>query len=89
VLLKRAPHPVVWTILYLPFGALSGFVSVALTFEASQHGLSISEGALLNGAQLLSQWLKWMWAPLVDATLSPRRWYVISTGLSAVGVLVM
>ena len=89
MLLKRAPHPVVWTILYLPFGALSGFVSVALTFEASQHGLSISEGALLNGAQLLSQWLKWMWAPLVDATLSPRRWYVISTGLSAVGVLAM
>jgi len=87
--LRRAPHPVVWTILYLPFGAMSGFVSVALTFQASQHGLSISEGALLNGAQLLSQWLKWMWAPLVDATLSPRRWYVISTGLSAVGVLAM
>jgi len=87
--LRRAPHPVVWTILYLPFGALSGFVGVALTFQASQHGLSISEGALLNGAQLLSQWLKWMWAPLVDATLSPRRWYVISTGLSAVGVLAM
>ena len=87
--MKSAPHPVVWTILYLPFGALSGFVSVALTFQASQHGLSISEGALLNGAQMLSQWLKWMWAPLVDATLSPRRWYVISTGLSAAGVFAM
>ena len=87
--MRHAPHPVVWTLLYLPFGALSGFVSVALTFQASQHGLSISEGALLNGAQLLSQWLKWMWAPLVDATLSPRRWYVISTVLSAVGVLAM
>jgi PAT family beta-lactamase induction signal transducer AmpG len=85
----RAPHPFVWTVLYLPFGALGGFVSVALTFLATRHGLSISEGALLSGAQLLTQWLKWAWAPLVDITLSPRRWYVISTGLSALGVLAM
>jgi len=87
--MPRAPHPVVWTVLYLPFGALGGFVSLALTFLATRHGLSISEGALLNGAQLLTQWLKWLWAPLVDATLSPRKWYGISTALSGVGVLAM
>ena len=40
------PHPVVWTILYIPFGALGGFVSVALTFLATRHGLSITEGSL-------------------------------------------
>jgi MFS transporter, PAT family, beta-lactamase induction signal transducer AmpG len=83
------PHPVVWLILYLPFGALGGFVSVALTFLATQHGLSIAEGALLNGASLLTQWLKWIWAPLVDISLSPKRWYVLSTGASALGILVM
>src|SRR3954470_9545367 len=87
--MRRAPHPVVWTVLYLPFGALGGFVGLALTFLATRHGLSISEGALLNGAQLLTQWLKWLWAPLVDATLSPRKWYSISAGLSGVGVLAM
>lgn len=38
----RGPHPFVWTVLYLPFGALSGFVTVALTFLATKHGLSIS-----------------------------------------------
>ena len=86
---SRAPHPVVWTVLYLPFGALGGFVSVALTFLATQRGLSISEGALLNGAQLLTQWLKWLWAPLVDVTLTPRQWYVTSTSLSALGVVAM
>src|SRR5262245_14450015 len=84
-----APHPVVWLILYLPFGALGGFVQVALTFLATQHGLSISEGALLNGAQMLSQWLKWLWAPLVDVTLTPKRWYWIATSGSALGVLAM
>jgi MFS family permease len=86
---RPPPHPVVWTILYIPFGALSGFVTVALTFLATQHGLSITEGALLNGAQMLTQWLKWLWAPLVDITLTPKRWYVVSTALSAVGVASM
>jgi MFS family permease len=76
-------------VLYVPFGGLGGFVSVALTFLATKHGLSIAEGALLNGAQLVAQWLKWIWAPLVDITLTPRKWYVMSTGLSAGGVLAM
>ena len=86
---RTAPHPIVWTILYLPFGALTGFVQVALTFLATKHGLSISEGALLNGANLLSQWFKWIWAPIVDVTLTPRKWYVYATAASAVGVLTM
>lgn len=85
----RSPHPVVYTILYLPFGALGGFVTVPLTFLATRHGLSITEGALLNGAQLLTNWLKWLWAPIVDVTLTPRQWYVISTVCSALGVFAM
>src|SRR5207302_8392329 len=68
---------------------MSGFITVALTFLATQHGLSITEGALLNGAQMLTQWLKWLWAPLVDISLSPKRWYVISTALSGLGVFAM
>lgn len=76
-------------VLYLPFGALSGFVQVALTFLATKHGLSISEGALLNGANMATQWLKWVWAPIVDVTLTPRKWYVLSTAASALGVLGM
>jgi MFS transporter, PAT family, beta-lactamase induction signal transducer AmpG len=87
--LRSGPHPIVWTVLYLPFGALAGFVTVALTFLATKHGLSISEGALLNGANMLTQWLKWLWAPIVDVTMSPRRWYVFATAASALGVLGM
>lgn len=89
--LKEAvlPHPVVWTILYLPFGALGGFAGVALTFLATEHGLSITEGSWIIGSQLLVSWLKWLWAPIVDVSLSPKRWYVIATALSAVGVFVM
>lgn len=76
-------------ILYVPFGALGGFVTVALTFLATTKGLSISEGALLNGAQMLVSWMKWIWAPIVDITLTPRKWYVLSTAASALGVFAM
>ncbi|MCK6503289.1 MFS transporter [Myxococcota bacterium] len=86
---RPPPHPVVWSVLYLPFGALGGFVTVALTFLATRHGLSITEGALLGAASLISQWLKWSWAPVVDVTLTPKRWYAIATSLSALGVLLM
>ncbi len=85
----RAPHPSVYTVLYLPFGALSGFVTVALTFLATQSGLSITEGSLLGGAQMISQWLKWSWAPAVDVTLSPKKWYIFATSCSALGVFSM
>ena len=79
----------VWTILYIPFGELGGFVSVALTFLATRQGMSITEGSLLIGAQMLTSWLKWLWAPLVDTTLSPKRWYLFATSASALGVVAM
>lgn len=86
---KSQPHPIVWLILYIPFGALGGFVSVALTFLATQNGLSITEGSLIIGSQMLISWMKWLWAPLVDITFSPKKWYVISASFSGLGVLAM
>jgi MFS transporter, PAT family, beta-lactamase induction signal transducer AmpG len=85
----RVPHPVIWTILYLPFGALSGFVGVPMTFLASKHGISIGDAQLLTAASLISQWLKWTWAPAIDVTLTPKRWYLIGTVASAFGVFGM
>ncbi len=36
--------------------------------------------------RLFTQWLKWLWAPIVDVTLTPKRWYAIATALSALGL---
>ena len=82
-------HPIVWSVLEAPFGAINGFVGVALTFLASRHGVSITESAFLVAANALINWLKWLWSPVVDTTLSPRRWYMWSTLLAAVGVFAM
>jgi MFS transporter, PAT family, beta-lactamase induction signal transducer AmpG len=83
------PHPIAWTILYLPFGALYGFGSVALTNLASQRGIPISEAALIIASGMMINWLKWLWAPVVDITLTPRAWYVLSAVSSGVGVFAM
>ncbi len=82
---RAAPHPVVFTILYLPFGAAGGFVGVALAFLATRRGLSVMQGAELVAIGLLPQVWKFFWAPVADATLGRHRWYVISLILCAAG----
>ncbi len=86
---RAVPHPIRWMILYIPFGAFTGFIQVALTYFATRKGLSITEGALLTGANLLTAWLKWSWAPLVDITLTPKTWYWIATLVTSVSVFLM
>src|SRR5262249_30752927 len=68
---------------------LYGFGSVALTNVASQRGIPISEATLIIAAGMMINWLKWLWAPIVDITLTPRSWYVLSTVLSGIGVFAM
>ena len=82
-------HPVVFAVLYLPFGATAGFVQVALAFLATRHGLSVEQGALLVATQLLPQVWKFLWAPLADSTLSRTRWYLVSVVMCAVGMFTM
>lgn len=87
---RRSPvHPIVWLILYVPFGGVTSFVTIGLGFRATQHGLSVTDGALLVAAGMLISWLKWLWAPVVDITLSPKRWYLVSAVAVAIGVLAM
>ena len=83
----RVPHPVVYTILYFPFGALGGFIGVALTFLGTRHGLSISESAFLNGASMMMNWLKWIWAPLVAAARQGQggRFAFLSSVMGRIG----
>ena len=40
----RVPHPIVYTVLTVPFGAVGGYVSVAMAFLATRFGLSVEDG---------------------------------------------
>lgn len=70
----------------MPFGAVSGFVSVALAFLATRRGLSVEDGALLIAIGMGPQMWKFLWAPLADATLTRHKWYLLSSVLCSVGL---
>lgn len=83
----RTPHPFALTVLYLPFGMTSGYVSVTLAYVLSHAGFSVEQIAGLVALQLLPQTWKFAWAPIVDTTLSARRWYLLGTIGAALGML--
>src|ERR1700759_3858010 len=74
----RAVHPIAFFVLYLPFGAVGGYVGV-LGYELRDAGASVAAIAGLAGMLLLPNTWKVLWAPLVDTTLGARAWCAIGT----------
>jgi PAT family beta-lactamase induction signal transducer AmpG len=85
----KAAHPVVFMFLILPFGVMQGFLTVTLAYLYRKEGLSVEQIAALVGISLLPNILKFIWGPLVDLTLSVKKWYFIANGVSAAGLLCM
>jgi hypothetical protein len=83
---RRPPHPVIFALLIVPFGASSGFVSVALAFLATRNGLSVEQGAWLIAISMFPNVWKFFWAPIGDKTLTRKRWYLLSSVFCAVGI---
>ena len=86
---QRIPHPIVYLVLILPFGAVNGYLTVALAYSLSQSGMSVASVGLLIALFFIPQTWKFLWAPIVDTTLSRKGWYVIGASLSALGVVAM
>ncbi|MEI7830718.1 MAG: MFS transporter [Prolixibacteraceae bacterium] len=80
-------HPSVFTLLMLPFGIMTGYVTITLAFLFAREGISVEKIAALVGAILLPNILRFIWAPLVDSTLTLKKWYLISNVVSAFGIL--
>jgi len=80
---KAAAHPVVYLILYLPFGIASGYATVTLAWLLSHAGASVAAIAVLGGMAILPNTWKVVWSPLIDTTLSAKSWFAIGTVGSA------
>jgi MFS family permease len=87
--LPRHPHPVIYLVLILPFGATSGFLTVALAYTLSRSGVSVTQIGALIALYLTPQTWKFLWAPIVDTTLTRKRWYLLGVILNALGVIAM
>lgn len=75
-------RPVLYLALFMPMGIANGYAVVALAYLLSQAGVSVSAIAGFVGLSLLPQTWRAVWAPLVDATLTVRGWYLISAASS-------
>ena len=63
--------------LHLPGGLAAGFVSVTLGFVLGRHGVSVAAVSGLAGLYLLPTTWSFLMGPIVDVSLTPRRWYAI------------
>jgi MFS family permease len=80
-------HPSVFMFLIIPFGVMSGYVSVTIAFLFTKAGISLVQVAPLIAMTLLPNILKFIWSPLVDTTLTVKTWYIISNVITAIGIL--
>ena len=86
--LQKHPHPSLFMFLFLPFGVLYGYVSVTIGFLLTKAGIPLEQVAPLIAISLLPNIFKFLWAPLVDTTLTVKKWYLISNLVTAIGILV-
>src|SRR5476651_301759 len=82
----KPAHPILFFFFYLPFGIFTGYLTVTLTYLFSRSGVSMQQIAGLVAINLVPQMFKFLWAPLVDTTLTIKRWYFISVLATAVTI---
>jgi MFS transporter, PAT family, beta-lactamase induction signal transducer AmpG len=82
----ETPHPAVFMFLIVPFGAMSGYLNVAVVFLLTQAGVSVEASATLVALSYVPQTWKFLWAPIADTTLTRKKWYLIASVLSAFGI---
>ena len=80
-------HPSIFMFLYLPFGVFQGYVSVTLGFLLTNAGVSLAGVASIVSLPFIPNILKFLWAPLVDTTITVKKWYSIANIGTAIGIL--
>lgn len=74
--------------LIVPFGAMGGYLSVAIGYQLTQAGVSVEQVAELVAFSYIPQTWKFLWAPVADTTLTRKKWYILAGLVSAVGIFV-
>lgn len=84
---RKTPHPFIYFILFLPFGATSGFVAVTIGHFAAKAGMNDGAIAALVAMNLLPHTWKFLWAPVVDTLWNGRGWYISTNIISSLAII--
>jgi MFS family permease len=74
--------------LMLPSGISQGFVTVGLPFILTQQGFPVATTAGIVAVGLSANLWRFLWGPIVDLSLSLKKWYWLSL-LGCTGVLLL
>ncbi|HEX4348110.1 MAG TPA: MFS transporter [Vicinamibacterales bacterium] len=83
----RTPHPSVFFVLILPYGVSFGYVAIALPYLATHHGVSAEAAGAVVAAAFGPHAIKFLWAPVVDTTLTKKAWYLIALAMVIAGTV--
>jgi len=84
----RGLAPPWYGLLLLPTGLAPGFVNVSLGYLLVHHGVSVAAVAGLLALFALPTTLRFLIGPILDTSLSPRAWYLI-TLLAVVAAMIL
>jgi hypothetical protein len=76
-------------VLIVPFGLLSGFLTVVLADQLNAAGVSAEAIAGLIALTYVPNTSKFLWAPVVNLTWTCRRCFLASTVITAGSLVVM
>lgn len=82
----RHAHPIVYLFLIIPFGMMSGYLTVTVAYVLSGAGVSAGMIAAVIAASYIPHSWKFLWAPIADTTLTRKTWYLLASGVSMAGV---
>src|SRR5438067_1485719 len=83
---RESTRPITFFFLLLPYGISSGFVSITLPFFLTRAGFSVATAASIVAVGVSANVWLFLWGPVVDLTLTPRRWYLLAVVTAAVAL---
>ncbi len=68
---------------------MAGYLTVTLAFNLNANGVTLDAiGALMAVSFIPNTW-KFLWAPVVDITFTPKLWYTGAALMTGIGILAM
>jgi len=72
--------PPFFALVFLPCGIKAGFVGVTLGYLLAHGGVSVAAIAGIGALVLLPSTWQFLFGPLIDMSLTPKRWYLVAVG---------
>ena len=81
------PHYIFFLVIHA--GISQGFVSVALPYLLTKHGFSVAAAAEIVAMGVFANVWRFFWGPIVDLSLSLKKWYWIGLSISLFSLLLI